>query len=71
VVVTGIEANSPAEETDLREGDVIIEVAQTAVKTVADIERILTEQGEKRKAFLFRYVRGGNPADITVLRVNE
>src|ERR1700674_2408135 len=39
VVITGVDANSPASEKRLAAGDVVVEVAQEAVATTADLQK--------------------------------
>jgi serine protease Do len=69
VVITDIEAGSPAEEAELMHGDIITELAQQAVTSSADVERIAREAGEPGKSLLVRYIRGNNEPDITVIRI--
>ena len=43
VLVTGIESNSPAQVTGVRERDVIVAFAGEAIRNVDDLHRLLTE----------------------------
>jgi S1-C subfamily serine protease len=59
VLVTSTESRSPAEAAGLRQGDVIVAIAEVPVSGVDDLHRMLTEE------------RIGHPTTITVLRAGE
>jgi serine protease Do len=62
VVITGVEDDSPAAETGIRSGDVIVSIGGKTVKTVKDVERgIADAQDQGRGAVLFK-VEGENGA---------
>ena len=44
VMVSGIEADSPAGKTDLSEGDVIVEAAGKTIASIDDLHRLLTDE---------------------------
>lgn len=69
VVVVEVEPGSPAEEARITEGDIIIEVAQQAVTSPADFNKLMNEHAEPGKALLIRFVRGTSDPDITIIRV--
>jgi serine protease Do len=53
VVITGVDANSPASEKRLAAGDVVVEVAQEAVATTADLQKRIDQlKKEGRKSAL-------------------
>jgi serine protease Do len=55
VVITGVDASSAAAEKRLNAGDVIVEVAQEAIATPADLQRRLDQlKKEGRKTALFQ-----------------
>jgi S1-C subfamily serine protease len=56
VAVASVEPASPAAKAGLREGDVIVAYAGTAVTAVDDLQRVLTEE------------QVGKPAPVTILR---
>ena len=56
VFVVSVEANSPAATAGLKDGDVVLAFAGTAVTGVDDLHRLLTED------------RIGRASDITLLR---
>lgn len=61
VVITKVDANSPAAERRLQAGDVIVEVQREAVKTVADFTRRiddLKKKGQKRALFYVANAQG-------------
>lgn len=69
VLIAEVEANSPAEEAGLSQGDIVIEVSQQDVKSVETFRQLVEKQVESGKPLLIRYIRGGNDPDITVLKV--
>lgn len=71
VMITNVEADSPAEAAELMHGDILIEVAQQGVTSPRDLSRIVNEEGRPGKALLVRYIRGNNDPDITVIRIPE
>ena len=53
VVITGVDSNSPASEKRLAAGDVVVEVAQEAVATTADLQKRIDQlKKEGRKSAL-------------------
>jgi serine protease Do len=61
VVITGVDANSAAAEKRLNAGDVIVEVAQEAIATPADLQRRvdqLKKDGRKSALFLVANAEG-------------
>ena len=71
VVVTEVEAGSPAEDARLFEGDVIIEVAQQPVSNTDEFFKLMEQHAEPGKALLVRFVRGDKDPDITIIRVPQ
>ncbi len=68
VVITKIEPGSPAEDARLNEGDIVLEIGQQKVTSVADFKKLMEEYGKPGKSLLLRYMRG-EQEDITVVRV--
>ena len=67
VVVTEVNPNGPAAQKDIRPGDVIVEVAQSEVKTTDDvIGKVKGAQDSKRKAVLLLILRAGDLRFLTV-----
>ena len=65
VVITEVEAGTPAAERGLKAGDVIVEVAQEEVKTPADVsERIEKARKASRKSVLMLVQSGDSPRFI-------
>lgn len=69
VLVSSVESGSPAEEAGLLQGDVIIEVAQQPVASLAELQKILETQQSPGASILIGFVRAGSEPDITVIRV--
>ncbi len=59
VVITQVEPGSPAEEANLRQGDVIIEINQTPVQNMQDYKNIM-ERTQKGETILLLVKRGNN-----------
>ncbi len=67
VVITNIERGSSAREKGLRVGDVIVEVSQREVATVADVERVIrAAEDARRRAVLLTINRNGSYLYIAV-----
>ncbi len=65
VVITEVEAGTPAAERGLKAGDVIVEVAQEEVKTPGDVaERIEKARKANRKSILMLVQSGDSPRFI-------
>ncbi len=65
VVITDVEAGSPAAERGLKPGDVIVEVAQQEVKTPADVnDRVEKARKANRKSVLMLVQSGDSPRFI-------
>ncbi|MEP5926143.1 MAG: PDZ domain-containing protein, partial [Nitratireductor sp.] len=61
VLVTDVDPLSAAVEKGVRPGDVIVEVAQRAVETPEDVERIVkSEEKGGRSSILLRISAGGD-----------
>lgn len=69
VMISDIEAGSPAELADLVAGDILIEVSQKPVTNPGELSRIVKEESQPGKSLLVRYIRGSNDPDITVIRI--
>jgi serine protease Do len=69
VLVSGVVPGSPADEAGLTQGDVLIEVAQQPVASVAELSKVLEGKLTPGASILFGFVRSGSEPDITVLRV--
>jgi serine protease Do len=62
VVITGVSSDSPAAETGIRAGDIIVSIGSDAVESVEDVEAGIAEaQKQGREAVLFK-VEGENGA---------
>jgi serine protease Do len=62
VVITGVSGDSPAAETGIRAGDIIVSIGGDAVESVEDVEAGIAEaQKQGREAVLFK-VEGENGA---------
>jgi serine protease Do len=67
VVVTDVDPEGPAAKRDVRVGDVIIEVAQSEVRTPDDVTEMLKAlKDAKRKVALLQIQRGGEPRFVPV-----
>ena len=69
VVVTEVEATSPAEKANLRPGDIIIEVNRRAVKDAGDFGEAIRKATDG-KVILFLVRRGRNTIFITLKKPN-
>lgn len=69
VLVSSVASGSPAEEAGLLQGDVIIEVAQQPVASLAEFRKVLETQQTPGASILIGFVRAGSEPDITVIRV--
>ncbi len=57
VVVVSVRSGSPASDTTIEPGDVIVEVNTSQIDTVADFEKIKKETGESKKPILIYRLR--------------
>lgn len=72
VLVAGVEANSNAAEKQVREGDVIQEISQEAVKTIADVEKRVAELKEDgRRSVLLLLMSKGGELRFVAVRLEE
>ena len=61
VIITGVDSNTPAAEKRLNAGDVIVEVAQEAVNSAADLQKrvdALKKDGRKSALLLVSNAEG-------------
>ncbi len=65
LIIVNVESNSPAAEADLRSGDIIIEVDQIPVKTIAAFNRKI-QQYKKGNTILFLINRDGSTLFLTL-----
>jgi serine protease Do len=70
VIVTHVEAESPAEKGGLKQGDVVLRVNSTAPKSVFALNRELISAGENRDVS-FQLRRGGSARNAAVRLVPE
>ena len=67
VVITGINAESRAAETELQIGDVILDVGRRAVNSPADVRRMVEEaRAQSKRAALLRIKRGDTMTFVAV-----
>ncbi len=59
LLVTDVERGKPAAESDIRPGDVILQANLKPVNSVADLQKILTEEGQERGAVMLQISRRG------------
>lgn len=69
VLVVEIEPGSPAEDAQLMQGDIIIEVAQEPVTSPSDFFTLMDKHAQPGKGLIIRYLRGDATAAITVMRI--
>jgi serine protease Do len=65
LIIVNVESNSPAAEADLRSGDIILEVDQIPVKTIAAFNRKI-QQYKKGNTILFLIDRDGSTLFLTL-----
>lgn len=65
LIVTEVEEGSPADLADLRQGDVILKIADTAVADIGDLMSILSS-GISGKNELISILRAGEAMEITI-----
>jgi len=71
VVVTGVEANSTAEEKGIAAGDVITEITQQTVSKPKDVtDRIAALKGQGRKAALLMLASENGELRFVTLRID-
>lgn len=68
VVVKDVEPGSPADETGIRHGDVILEIAKREVTDVREFRRLIQEYGKPGSSVLVRIARG---AELPFIRKIE
>lgn len=67
VVITDVEAEGPAAKRDVRVGDVIIEMAQSEIRSTDDaVEMLKALKDAKRKVALLQIQRAGEPRFVPV-----
>lgn len=67
VVVTNISPNSPAAESGLQTGDVILEIGRGTVNTPADVSKMVNEaRAQAKRAILLRVKRGEGTIFVAV-----
>jgi Do/DeqQ family serine protease len=66
VVVVDVEAGSPADEAELREGDIITEVYSHEVKSIGDFNTVSKKLQERKDPIAFLVKRGRNTTFVTV-----
>jgi serine protease Do len=59
LVVTGVQEGSPAAQSDVRPGDVVLEANQNPVNNVAEFQKIVREDGKKRGVVMLLLKRQG------------
>ncbi len=69
VLVTRVAPGTPAEEAQLRAGDIITEVAKEPVTTPEEFFKKVRENGQPGKQLLLRYIRGGASPRITTIEI--
>ncbi len=71
VLVTAVEPDSPAGEKRVQEGDVIVEVAQEPISTVADVlARVEALKGDDRKTALFLLANANGDLRFVAVRLD-
>jgi serine protease Do len=71
VVVTKVNSDSPAEDTGIIPGDVIIEVNRTKVKTARDFKNIVLKAVKEKRRFVFLRVRHGEIDRFLSIKIDE
>ena len=73
VVVESVEVGSAAYDADIRENDVIIEVAKKAVEDPQNFRQLVDENAEPGKSLLLRIIRPGTDGSpfLTIVKVPE
>ena len=71
VVVTEVAANSPAAEKGIRPGDVIVEVAQEAVATPADVRGAVAKAKEEQRKSVLMLVQSGENLRFVAVKIGE
>mgnify|MGYP001385018155 CR=1 FL=1 len=59
LVITGVREGSPAAQSDVRPGDVVLEANQNPVSNVAEFQKIVREDGKKRGVVMLLLKRQG------------
>lgn len=71
VVVTEVTANSAAAEKGIRPGDVIVEVAQEAVVTPADVRGAVAKAKEEQRKSVLMLVQSGENLRFVAVKIEE
>ncbi len=68
---TEVAANSPAAEKGIRPGDVIVEVAQEAVATPADVRGAVAKAKEEQRKSVLMLVQSGENLRFVAVKIEE
>lgn len=70
-IVTEVEPGSAAEDArpPVTQGDIVVEIAQSPVKSADDFYSLVKEKAQPGKSLLIGFIRAGGEQDITVIKV--
>ncbi len=71
VLITGVDPFGAAGDADLRQGDIILEIARQQVNSIADYQRLVREYAQPGMTTLMRVLRGGQHATVVSVTVPE
>lgn len=66
VIVTNIEAGSPAEQSGFMEGDIIMKISNQEIEDIDDYKKVARSLEGEKKAILFLVSRDGEPLFVAV-----
>ena len=66
LMIVGIDSNKPAADADIRRGDVILKANLKPVNSIAQLSKIVKEEGVKRGAVMLQILRKGETVFRTI-----
>jgi serine protease Do len=71
VIIRDIEAGSPADDSELRRGDIILEIGKEDVTSVSEFNRLADQLAQPGSDILVRIRRGDAPPTVEVIEIPE